>query len=83
MQEHNQVRTMLEYAKPSLKGIELSIVRPPVNAATFDIEPNIVQIVQNFVQFGSLVDEEPNTHIASFLEICDAFRNNNSSEGSI
>ena len=42
-------RTMYDYAKPSLIGIESSIVRPAVAANTFELKPNTIQMIQQFV----------------------------------
>ncbi|KAA3461159.1 protein kinase 2B, chloroplastic-like [Gossypium australe] len=35
-------RTMYDYAKPTLIGAKLSIVRPTIVAKNFDIKPNII-----------------------------------------
>ena len=61
-------RTMYDYAKPSLTGTESSIVRPTVAANTFELKPNTIQMIQQFVQFDGLLDEDPNAHLANFLE---------------
>ncbi|KAA3486782.1 RING-H2 finger protein ATL63 [Gossypium australe] len=50
-------RTMYDYAKLTLIGVELSIVRPTI-------------------VFDGLQDEDPNTHLANFLEICNTFKIN-------
>ncbi|XP_075486398.1 uncharacterized protein LOC142526009 [Primulina tabacum] len=67
---------MLEYAKPSLDGARLSIVRPTATANQFEIKPAIIQMIQNTVQFGRNALDDPNTHIADFLEICDTLKFN-------
>ena len=69
-------RTMYDYAKPSLTGTESSIVRPAVAANTFELKPNTIQMIQQFVQFDGLQDEDQNTHFANFLEFCDTFKIN-------
>ena len=71
-----QPMTMSDYARPDLRGTESSIVRPAVAANNFEIKPNIIQMVQQFVQFDGLQDEDPNAHLANFLEICDTFKIN-------
>ena len=47
-------RTMYDYAKPSLTGTESNIVRPVVAANTFELKPNTIQMIQQFVQFDGL-----------------------------
>ncbi|NAW23488.1 retrotransposon gag domain-containing protein, partial [Salmonella sp. gx-f9] len=75
--------TMYDYAKPSLTGTELSIVRPAVAANTFELKPNTIQMIQQFIQFDGLQDEDPNTHLANFLEFCDTFKINGVSNDAI
>ncbi|KAL5546580.1 hypothetical protein UlMin_006267 [Ulmus minor] len=53
-----------------------SIQRPPIQANNFEIKPAIIQMIQNSVQFGGLPNDDPNLHIANFLEICDTFKHN-------
>src|SRR5262249_3638448 len=78
-----QQRTMMDYAKPSFDGTNSSITRPTVAANNFEIKPPIIQMIQNIVQFGELPTEDPNAHIASFLEICDTFKSNGVSDDAI
>ncbi|KAK5844891.1 hypothetical protein PVK06_001037 [Gossypium arboreum] len=73
-------RTMYDYAKPSLTGTELSIVRPSVAANTFELKPNTIQMIQQFIQFDGLQDEDPNAQLANFLELCDTFKINGVSD---
>ncbi|KAK5824792.1 hypothetical protein PVK06_019576 [Gossypium arboreum] len=68
--------TMYDYAKPSLTGTESSIVRPTVAANNFELKLNTIQMIQQFVQFDGLQDEDPNAHLANFLEFCDTFKIN-------
>src|SRR5262249_9626507 len=76
-------RTMMDYAKPSFDGTNSNIAQPMVAANTFEIKPAIVQMIQNTVQLGGLPSEDPNAHIASFLEICDTFKANGVSNDAI
>ncbi|KAK5803950.1 hypothetical protein PVK06_031599 [Gossypium arboreum] len=73
-------RTMYDYAKPSLTRTESSIVRPAIAANNFELKPNTIQMIQQFVQFDGLQDEDPNTHLANFLEFYDTFKINGVSD---
>ncbi|KAG8486098.1 hypothetical protein CXB51_019412 [Gossypium anomalum] len=77
------LRTMYDYAKPNFTGIESSIVRPAIAANNFQLKPNTIQMIQQFVQFDGLQDENPNTHLANFLELCDTFKINVVSDDAI
>ena len=67
---------MFEYVKLSLTRVELSIVRLIVVANNYEIKLNIIQMVQQFIQFDGFQDEDPKAHIANFLEVCDTFKIN-------
>ncbi|KAK5844687.1 hypothetical protein PVK06_000828 [Gossypium arboreum] len=75
--------TMYDYAKPSLTGTESSIVRPAVAVNTFELKPNTIQMIQQFVLFDGLQDEDPNAHLANFLDLCDTFKINGVSDDTI
>ena len=79
----DQTRTMSDYAKPSLTGTQSSITRPAVAANNFEIKPNIIQMVQQLVQFDGLPNEDLNAHIANFLEIYDTLKINGVTEDAI
>ncbi|KAK5824559.1 hypothetical protein PVK06_019339 [Gossypium arboreum] len=76
-------RTMYDYATPSLIGTDSSIVRPTVAANTFELKPNTIQMIQQFVQFDGLQDEDPNAHLANFLKLCNTFKINGVSDDAI
>ncbi|KAK5777555.1 hypothetical protein PVK06_045522 [Gossypium arboreum] len=67
-------RTMYDYAKPTLIGVESSIVRFDIAANNFELKLNTIQMIQQFVQFDGLQYEDPNTHLENFLEFCDTFK---------
>ncbi|KAL5564772.1 hypothetical protein UlMin_027936 [Ulmus minor] len=67
-------RALKDYSIPNV-GIS-SIQRPPIQANNFEIKPAIIQMIQNSIQFGGLPNDDPNLHIANFLEICDTFKHN-------
>ena len=72
----NSRRTLMEYAQPSIEGIASCIRKPAVHANQFELKPSYVNMIQNSVQFHGLSSEDPNLHIAYFLEICNMFRVN-------
>lgn len=45
--------------------------------------PAIIQMIQTSVQFSGLSNDDPNAHIANFLEICDTFKHNGVSDDAI
>ncbi|KAI5664016.1 hypothetical protein M9H77_23339 [Catharanthus roseus] len=51
-------KTMADYAR-----------LPRIDANNFEIKPNVIQILQNNVQFDGLLEEDPNAHIGNFLEM--------------
>ncbi|KAL0319977.1 UNVERIFIED_CONTAM: hypothetical protein Sradi_5259200 [Sesamum radiatum] len=76
-------RPMMEYSFPTADGIISSIAKPPVQANNFEIKPAIIQIIRSSVQFSGLLDEDPNKHLANFLEICDTFKFNGVSDDAV
>jgi hypothetical protein len=64
---------MGDFARSALSGVDASIIRPRMEANNFEIKPNIIQMIQQSIQFGGLTEKDPNAHIASFLEIYDTF----------
>ena len=75
-------RVLHEYTMPTPGDTHNSIVRPTVDANNFEIKPAIIQMVSQF-QFGGLPSEDPNAHLAQFLEICDTFKMNGVSQDAI
>ena len=75
-------KALRDYATPTVMDTISGIRRPPIPANNFEIKPAIIQMVQAN-QFGGSPIEDPNTHIASFLEICDTFKHNGVSDDAI
>ena len=82
-QPREEERTLLDFAMPGLDGTRQSIARPTINANNFEIKPALIQMIQTSVQFYGLPNEDPNVHIANFLEICDTFKYNGVSDNAI
>jgi hypothetical protein len=72
-----------DFALPQVTWICLVIKKPKIKANNFEIKPAILQMVQPSVQFYGLVSDDPNVHIASFLEICDTFKHNGVTDDAI
>ena len=66
-----------------MMGTKSSIVKSAVTANSFEIKPNVITMLQQIVQFDGLQDEDPNAHIANFLEIYDNFKINWASDYTI
>jgi hypothetical protein len=65
-----------KFALPQVKGIRFVIKKPRIEANNFEIKLAILKMIQTLVQFYGLPSDDPNAHIASFLEICDTFKHN-------
>ena len=76
-------KALMEYSRPKINDIQSSIIRPAIAANTFEIKPGTIQMVQNTVQFGGGVTEDPNMHIRNFIEICDTFKFNGVSDDAV
>ena len=81
-QQANQPRALEDYGVPSLTGSRNCIVKPSIDANNFEIKPAYIQMVSQY-QFAGLSSEDPNAHLASFLDICDTFRMNGVSPDAI
>ncbi|KAI3445417.1 hypothetical protein Pfo_002082 [Paulownia fortunei] len=68
-------RALRDYALPLVNEHLTGIRCPAIQANNFEIKPAVIQMVKAN-QFYGLANEDPNAHIASFLEICDTFKQN-------
>lgn len=69
-------RTLSNYTKLTLTGSQSSIVRPAMVANNFELKHSFIQKVQESIQFNSLSNEDPNSHIGAYLEVCDILKMN-------
>ena len=63
-----------EFALPPTV-IQSVIRRPPIQANNFELKVVTLQLLQG-IQFHGLPSEDPNTHLTSFLEVCDNVKYN-------
>ncbi|XP_024017966.1 uncharacterized protein LOC112090583, partial [Morus notabilis] len=77
-EEQNQLyqqRALRDYFKLVVNENYSGIQRQQVNANNFELKPTLVNMVQQN-QYGGLPHEDPNIHLATFLEICDTVKIN-------
>ena len=55
--------------------IQSVIHRPPIQANNFELKVVTLQLLQG-IQFHGLPSEDPNTHLTSFLEVCNNMKYN-------
>ena len=63
-------RALRDYALPSI-GIPPVSRQPTIQKNNFEII--ILQLIKN-IQFMGLPNEDPNTHVSNFLEVCDTMK---------
>ena len=80
--ETADTKTLRDYATPTVMETASGIRKPTVAANNFELKPAIIQMIQA-IQFSGLLTEDPNTHIVSFLEICDTFKQNGVTDDAI
>ena len=73
--ENNPPPALRDYSLPTAVGLYSAIRRPTMAANNFEIKAVQMQMIQA-TQFNGLPSENPNAHIASFLEICNTFKYN-------
>ncbi|CAL9012887.1 unnamed protein product [Prunus brigantina] len=60
-----------------------AIQRPAIAANNFEIKPAMITMLQNSSVFYGLPNEDPNIHLAIFLEICDTSKFNGVTDDAI
>ena len=66
---------MRDYFKPVVNDNYFGIRRQPINANNFELKLAPINMVQQN-QYGALPHEDPNVHLATFLEIADTVKMN-------
>ncbi|XLR22070.1 hypothetical protein S83_049970, partial [Arachis hypogaea] len=64
-------RTLESYANPITAAYGSSICTPPIKASSFELNPQLIIIVQQNCQYSGLPQEEPTEFLAQFLQIAD------------
>ena len=81
--QQEETRTLRDYATPKIEHAHPSIVKPAIGANNFELKPSLIQMIQNNAQFYGLSNEDPNSHISNFLEICETIKINGVSKDAI
>ena len=74
-------KALRDYALPPA-GIPPLIRRPAIEENNFELKSITFQLLQN-IQFMGLPNEDPNTLISNFLEVCDTVKYNRVSDDAI
>ncbi|CAM8935245.1 unnamed protein product [Rhodiola kirilowii] len=72
-------RVLKDYATPTTYGYRSPILVPTVDNRDFDLKTSTIQMVQSN-QFAGRDNEDPNSHLTTFLEVCATFKINGFSE---
>ncbi|KAL4371411.1 hypothetical protein AHAS_Ahas06G0163100 [Arachis hypogaea] len=64
-------KTLGSYANPITAAYGSSICTPPIKASSFELNPQLIIIVQQNCQYSGLPQEEPTEFLAQFLQIAD------------
>ena len=65
--------TLEDYSSSTVPQFFSSISRPEVQAQTITYPPSLIQLIQNNL-FHGLPNEDPYTHLATYIEICNTIR---------
>ncbi|KAI3443836.1 hypothetical protein Pfo_000501 [Paulownia fortunei] len=68
LQQPPPQRAIRDYFQPTMNQNYSGIARQPINANNFELKPALISMVQQN-QFGGSAVEDPNAHLAMFLEI--------------
>ena len=67
-------RAIRANAHPAVEELNPCIIRPKIQATTFELKPVMFQMLQTIGQFHGLPSEDPHLHLKSFLGVSDSFR---------
>ena len=69
-------KPLCDYALSTTSGVQSAIVMPTIGESNFEIKLVMIQMMQNSYAFRGMPDDDPNLHLASFLEVCETFKIN-------
>ncbi|KAF5477440.1 hypothetical protein F2P56_004080 [Juglans regia] len=81
-QQDVQPRTLKDYVRPIVNDNYSCIRCQTINANNFELKLALINMVQQ-AQFSRLPLDDPNIHLAIFLEICDTIKINSVTENTI
>ena len=82
-EQNEKYRTLFDYASPVVMATQSSITQPPITAPNFELKLAFIQMIQQSAQFNGLADEDPNSHIENFLDLCDMLKTNRVTDDAI
>ena len=74
-EQNAQPPTLKDYVRPVVNENNSSIRRQTINANNFKLRPVLISMLQQ-AQFGGSPLDDPNIHLAMFLEICNTVKMN-------
>ena len=78
-EQNAQPRTLKDYVWPVVNENNSGIRRQTINANNFEPKSALISMVQQ-AQFSNSPLDDPNIHLAMFLEICDTVKMNGVTE---
>ena len=81
-EQNAQPRTLKDYVWSIMNDNYSGVGRQTINANNFELKPALISMVQQAQFSGSPLDD-PNIHLAMFLEICDTVKMNGVTEDTI
>ncbi|XP_050233570.1 uncharacterized protein LOC126682057 [Mercurialis annua] len=78
-----RVRTLMEFFQPTVGNTTHGYFAHPVLANHYEIKTSVIQLIEARCQFYGLPNEDPNQHIADFLEVCSTFKLSNMTDDEV
>ncbi|XP_012066598.1 uncharacterized protein LOC105629594 [Jatropha curcas] len=75
-------RTLWDLNVLNPRDIQTAVVKPPITVNNFELKLVLISMVQQS-QFAGLPSEDPNVHLATFIEISDTLKINGAVDDAI